>query len=570
MKKALSLILSLLLLSSFALSCTHTGTERKESQTGEETVHTVPATEPPETEPLLPERFTYKSVIVLGVDGAGVFKTDTPNLDRIFKEGAVCAKMPTAIPTISAQCWGTLLTGVTPSVHHFTNDSISSGSVHGNKEHPTFFKLVKNAIPDASLAAFCNWSPVYGGIIESGIGVTTGTGDDAAVTSQILAYLDKKQPTVLFAQFDGVDHVGHSTGYNNAAYYREIRTVDGYIGKIYDKIVEKGYADDTLFIVTADHGGIGTSHGGLSDEEKYVFFGAVGKSVLKNDKLSLLSRDLPAVVTCALNVPGADNWDSYLPASLFSDNPSPAARPEEQIAESVKAGGKTPEKGSGSYLTEFLDEAKIRTWLPFDGDMKPAIGNIEGKKNGTVYYVEGVNGSALRVSSEGTAAMPSLMFGKDSFSISAWVRIESLTGDPPIYSNKNWQDGYNRGFVLCAREIMKFNVGTGSGTRSDFEYAYPTEKFGDWMHTLLVVNREKNTVLFYVNFVLVGEDTLSSVMKTVPFDADGMTFGIGNDGTGRYSSGTLTAEYDDLLVCDGALSSEEIGKLKAYYLDRKN
>ena len=56
----------------------------------------------------------YSHVIVIGVDGAGAwFKdADTPNFDRIFAQGTVTYRALSSKPTISAECWGSMLIGV--------------------------------------------------------------------------------------------------------------------------------------------------------------------------------------------------------------------------------------------------------------------------------------------------------------------------------------------------------------------------------------------------------------------------------------------------------------------------
>ena len=53
--------------------------------------------------------------------------------------------------------------------------------------------------------------------------------------------------------------------------------------------------------------------------EKYVFFAAVGKTVKKGKIKNMKVRDIPAIVTRALGVPGSPSWDSAVPADLFED-----------------------------------------------------------------------------------------------------------------------------------------------------------------------------------------------------------------------------------------------------------
>ena len=72
-----------------------------EAETTPNTEEITTAPQPDET----PEVYTYKHVVIVGVDGAGTFfqNADTPNLDRIFENGAVSYTALTSNPSISAQ-----------------------------------------------------------------------------------------------------------------------------------------------------------------------------------------------------------------------------------------------------------------------------------------------------------------------------------------------------------------------------------------------------------------------------------------------------------------------------------
>ncbi len=263
---------------------------------------------------------TYKHVVLVGIDGAGSFykKTNSPSINALFREGAGTDRCLTSSPTISAECWGSMLIGVYPEVHGLTN-SIVETEKYGKQDHPTIFKLIREARPDAKLAAFCNWSPINTGIIESDAKVYLDTGDDEALTDKICSYIISNRPDFLFVQFDSVDTAGHTFGYGSRKYLECLSAADGYLGKIRDAVEKAGISDDTLFIATADHGGFGQSHGGDSDAEKYVFFAAVGKTVPKGTTVELEVKDIPAAVAHALGIPGSDNWSARVPVGLFAE-----------------------------------------------------------------------------------------------------------------------------------------------------------------------------------------------------------------------------------------------------------
>ena len=69
---------------------------------------------------------SYKYVVIIGVDGAGSYyldKTDTPNIDAIFAEGAVSTDMRVTSPSSSSVSWMSCLHGVKPENHGNTENA---------------------------------------------------------------------------------------------------------------------------------------------------------------------------------------------------------------------------------------------------------------------------------------------------------------------------------------------------------------------------------------------------------------------------------------------------------------
>lgn len=263
--------------------------------------------------------YTYKHVILVGIDGAGSFyrRAKAPTIRRLMKEGAGTDTCLTSIPTISAECWGSMLLGVLPDVHGLNNTLIST-TPYTNTAIPSVFTLIRRAHPDAALASFCNWNPINYGILDDPV-THQDTGHDEILTERICAYIREEKPEFLFVQFDSVDHAGHAFGYGSEKHLEQIDVCDGLTAKIYEAVRDAGILEDTLFMVTADHGGFDHGHGGTTDEEKLVFFAAVGKTVVKGAKLSMEVKDIPAIVTHALGVPDGETWQAVLPQGLFAE-----------------------------------------------------------------------------------------------------------------------------------------------------------------------------------------------------------------------------------------------------------
>lgn len=272
----------------------------------------------------------YSHVIVIGVDGAGSwFKdADTPNFDKIFENGAVTYSALSSKPTISAECWGSMLIGVGPEVHGLTNEIVSTVPYDVHSPFPSVFRRIREVYSDAVLGSYCDWNPITNGIVENNIGVSHATAHDTELTPIVCDYIRDNKPDFLFVHFDSVDGAGHGSGYGLPAFIKRIHEVDKLIGDVYSAIENAGMLEDALFIVIADHGGVNDenykgSHGGWTDGEKYVTFAAAGKGVNKTAIEEMNIRDLAAIVLYAMGIeiPEFDEsgWTSQIPEGLFSD-----------------------------------------------------------------------------------------------------------------------------------------------------------------------------------------------------------------------------------------------------------
>lgn len=272
----------------------------------------------------------YSHIIVVGIDGAGAFikDADTPHFDRIFADGALTFGALASNPSISAECWGSMLLGAGPEVHKLTNQIVATQPYPTDAALPSVFRRIRQVMPTAELGAFCDWSPIFKGIVEADQGVTVATARDTELTPMICQYIREKLPTFLFIQFDSIDGAGHRNGYGTQPHLDRIHEVDKLVNDVHTAVKDAGILEDTLFIVIADHGGTnpgtGTgTHGGWSDEEKYVTFAAAGKGVNHTVLPEMNIRDLAAIVLygLGLEIPALDEngWTSQIPTGLFHD-----------------------------------------------------------------------------------------------------------------------------------------------------------------------------------------------------------------------------------------------------------
>ncbi|MFJ5625278.1 alkaline phosphatase family protein [Peribacillus loiseleuriae] len=113
----------------------------------------------------------------------------------------------------------------------------------------------------------------------------------------------------IFVYLDEVDGVGHGNGYYIPKFYEQIQKADQYVGQIVQTLEEEGLMDDTIIVLTANHGETRNgSHSGSSPEEQTVFFAAKGKSIKFGTVLSDVENvDTAAVVAHALRLDIPEN-----------------------------------------------------------------------------------------------------------------------------------------------------------------------------------------------------------------------------------------------------------------------
>lgn len=519
------------------------------------------------------ERYIYDRVVLIGLDGAGNYfqYTDTPNIDKIFTDGATTNFGITSEPSISAQGWGAMLTGASPVVHGLTNAIIGTNP-YENEAAPSVFKRIREAMPDAKMANFTTWDALYNGIVEMGTQVYYEGGDDRELPGKIDAYLDKNDPDFLFISFGAPDHVGHEKGYGKTEHLACLTEIDGYIGEVVTSLEEHDMMDGTLFILTTDHGGTSTGlHGGTTDPEMEIFFGVAGKSVEKGEIPDVNVRDASAIVLYGLgiDVPEFDvnGFSAQVPDNVFVEY-TPAEwhdiNGEVLQHETVD----TPAKDSGKYLTDFLDPEKLEAVLHFDGNVEDAVGTYTPVEvDSPKYYSTGYNGQCIEVGAQGYVQVPKLQVGAGSFTVGMWLYLDSATTtDQALYgTNEMWENDFSRqskGFNMAYRGWnLNFNA-IFRGYSDSFQYPHPTEISKGWVHTLLVVDRVNQTVTHYYNFADGVTNPLGDVIKTG--DMSNRTFTVGEDGMDT-SNNDFNFMIDDFVFYRGAMTEEDVAKFAEYY-----
>lgn len=325
-----------------------------------------------------------KKALIIGIDGCrpdALEVASTPNIDELITTGIFSPDALNDDITISGPGWSSILCGVWSEKHLVTGNGFS---VDDYESYPSFFKRAKEFNPALQTLSICHWGPINDNIIGDQVDFSLNVSSDEAVAEKASAYLSVNDPDIVFLHFDEADGVGHGSGFSPDVpeYLSIIEEIDSLVGVVIEAIENRpDYEDEEwLILLTTDHGGLGTSHGGNSIEEERVFVIASGNALIPE----VILRD-----------------------SVVTSN------------DEINCLGETIE-------------------LQFDGEN---------------------DGVAIPDN-------PNLNFGStQDFSIECRVKTPSA-GDVAIVGNKDWQTGFNKGFVfsfkLPSGPEWKVNIGDGN------------------------------------------------------------------------------------------------------------
>ena len=109
----------------------------------------------------------------------------------------------------------------------------------------------------------------------------------------------EKKPDFVAICYDQLDHTGHADGFDVPEYYTTLERIDTFLGRVIEATKKAGMFDDTIFILTGDHGGKDKGHGGKSLLEMEVPFIIAGKNVRQGGEFKEVNMRFDTAATIA-------------------------------------------------------------------------------------------------------------------------------------------------------------------------------------------------------------------------------------------------------------------------------
>lgn len=245
----------------------------------------------------LPEGKTEKKAIIIGFDGCRAdilteMQNENSVISALLQDGAsitltycggVNYPAENTQDTSTAPGWCSILTGVWADEHGITANDITK-----SMEHKTLLTtLVEDKVIDSSAFitrwkghfdrknATYNEEKAYCENNNLNVSFNRCKNDEASHEYTLNEVSKKDCADFIFVIYEPTDSTGHDLGFtiNNPKYKEAFKTADNYGYETLNAIKsrETYETEDWLIIVTSDHGGIGTGHGGPSIQERMTF-----------------------------------------------------------------------------------------------------------------------------------------------------------------------------------------------------------------------------------------------------------------------------------------------------------
>ncbi|HHX13317.1 MAG TPA: sulfatase-like hydrolase/transferase [Clostridiales bacterium] len=221
-------------------------------------------------------------------------------------------KGKTVYPSITLPCHMSLFHSVPPERHGI----LSNTYVPQVRPIKGLYEILREA--GKSCASVYNWEELRDlgrpGSLDYGYFYTEKSYEDVdnVVTDNALTYLRNNQADFFFLYLGKTDEMGHRYGWMSEKYLEAVNDAWNCIEKVYE-----AFKDEYVFIITADHGGHGRSHGEDISEDMTIplFISGVedkGKLDLENPNII----DIAPTICSLLKVDPVMDWEGL---SLYNN-----------------------------------------------------------------------------------------------------------------------------------------------------------------------------------------------------------------------------------------------------------
>lgn len=250
-----------------------------------------------------------RRVLILSIDGLrpdAISLAPMPNLLNLMQGSAYTLSAQTIYPSVTLISHASMLTGYCPAVH----------SVDWNDYIPENGYAIGTDLFDIAHAAGLQTAMFVG---KKKLQQITGPDSldqfvyvndrDLVLTERLIAKFPQDFG-VLFVHFPLVDGMGHEYGWLSPEQLSVAFRADEALGNLLAELDARNLRGETLIIITADHGGHGTTHGSSDPEDMTIPWIASGPGIQPGQLTTTVhTMDTAATAAFALGLDYPDDWN---------------------------------------------------------------------------------------------------------------------------------------------------------------------------------------------------------------------------------------------------------------------
>ena len=250
-----------------------------------------------------------RRIVILSIDGLrpdAISLAPMPNLTALMQSGAFSLNAQTVFPSVTLVSHSSMLSGLCPSKH----------GVYWNDYLPELGYAQGTDLFDIAHAAGIRTYMYVGKeklrqITEpSSLDHFVFVNDRDTVLMERLLAEFPQDFGVLFIHFAITDGMGHVYGWLSPEQLSVIRRADEALGLLLAELNARNLRNETLIIISADHGGHDTTHGSSLPEDMTIPWVAAGPGIQPKTLTSLVhTMDTAATAAFALGLPIPGEWD---------------------------------------------------------------------------------------------------------------------------------------------------------------------------------------------------------------------------------------------------------------------
>lgn len=250
-----------------------------------------------------------RRVLILSIDG---FRPDAiplapmPNLMNLMQNGAYSLSARTIFPSSTLPSHTSMLSGFCPQKHGvYWNDYIPD---NGYAQVVDIFDLAHAA--GMQTVMYVGKEKLRQITEPASLNIFEYINDRDLVIIEKLIENFPADFRLMFIHFPTADGMGHEYGWLSSEQLSVLYRADQAIANLLTELDKRGLREETLIIITADHGGHDTTHGSSMPEDMTIPWIASGAGIQQIQLTTQIQTiDTAATAAFALGLPIPSEWD---------------------------------------------------------------------------------------------------------------------------------------------------------------------------------------------------------------------------------------------------------------------